>query len=180
MNKNSIKWVIGLVVAVILLIVLVMYGFSLSKIADRKSASYPLSAEMKERIKKETVGKEEKELIKYTLNLTAETLQFATKNNIEGGSANCVGYAQLGASICNYAFTANGRSSKAKAVVGDVRFWGISVCKVLMVLMPNERWRNFVKDHDFVEIETEREIIFVDPSLYDFHIDCTTVTKKGE
>ena len=94
------------------------------------------------------------------------------------GSANCVGYAQLGASICNYAFDVNGSPSKAKAVVGDVKFWGISVCGVLRILMPNERWRNFVKDHDFVEIGIEKSIIYVDPSLYDFHIDCTTVVRK--
>ena len=178
MRKRATKWIVGLVVTVIMILFLILSGFSLQKTADRPSAAYPLSAAMKERIVAETKGKDERELIDYALNLTAKTLQFAAKNDIEGGSANCVGYAQLGASICNYAFDVNGSPSKAKAVVGDVKFWGISVCGVLRILMPNERWRNFVKDHDFVEIGIEKSIIYVDPSLYDFHIDCTTVVRK--
>ena len=178
MNKKVIIWILGIVVTAIVLIAIAMSGFSLSKTADRNSAAYPLSTDLKERIKVGTVGKDEMELIKYALNMTAETLQFATKNNIVGGSANCVGYAQLGAAVCNYTFAVNGSPSKAKTVVGDVKFWGISICEVLKMLMPNERWRNFVRDHDFVEIETEDAIIYVDPSLYDFHIDCTTVVSK--
>ena len=178
MRKQASKWIIGLVVTVIIILSLILSGFSLYKTADRPSAAYQLSAEMKERIAAETMGKDERELIEYALSLTAKSLQFAAKNDIEGGSANCVGYARLGAAICNHAFAIHGSPSRAKAVVGDVKFWGISVCEVLTMLMPNERWRNFVKDHDFMEIETGNSIIYVDPSLYDFHVDCTTVVNK--
>lgn len=175
---NMKKMIIIGVLAAIVLLFLILSGFSLHKTADRPSVAYPLSAEIKKRIVAETMGKDESELIEYALNLTAKSLQFAAKNDIEGGSANCVGYARLGAAICNHAFATNGSPSRAKAVVGDVKFWGISVCEVLTMLMPNERWRNFVKDHDFVEIETGNSIIYVDPSLYDFHVDCTTVVNK--
>ena len=174
-NKKKMM-IIGILAAIVLYVLLP--SFQLVKTADRSSATYLLCAEMKERIAAETMGKEERELIEYALNLTAKSLQFAAKNDIEGGSANCVGYARLGAAICNHAFAINGSPSRAKAVVGDVKFWGISVCEVLTMLMPNERWRNFVKDHDFVEIETGNSIIYVDPSLYDFHVDCTTVVNK--
>ena len=169
--------IIGVLAAIVILFLL-LSGFSLHKTADRPSVAYPLSEEMKGQIAAETMDKDERELIEYALSLTAKSLQFAAKNDIEGGSANCVGYARLGAAICNHAFAIHGSPSRAKAVVGDVKFWGISVCEVLTMLMPNERWRNFVKDHDFMEIETGNSIIYVDPSLYDFHVDCTTVVNK--
>ena len=128
--------IIGVLAAIVILFLL-LSGFSLHKTADRPSVAYPLSEEMKGQIAAETMDKDERELIEYALSLTAKSLQFAAKNDIEGGSA-----------------------------------------EVLTMLMPNERWRNFVKDHDFMEIETGNSIIYVDPSLYDFHVDCTTVVNK--
>lgn len=92
---NMKKMIIIGVLAAIVLLFLILSGFSLHKTADRPSVAYPLSAEIKKRIVAETMGKDESELIEYALNLTAKSLQFAAKNDIEGGSANCVGYASI-------------------------------------------------------------------------------------
>ena len=82
-----------------------------------------------------------------------------------------------GSSICNYALQINNLNCKSRPVVGYVTFYGINLCNVLKALAPQE-WKNFVKDHDFVELELKDNIIFFDASLYDYYIDCTTIISK--
>ena len=62
---------------------------------------------------------------------------------------------------------------KSKTVVGYITFYGVNLCDVLNAIVPKE-YKNFVKDHDFVELELDDKIILFDASLYDYHINCTT------
>lgn len=75
--------------------------------------------------------------------------------------------------ICNYAFQVNGMGYRAKPVVGYVSLYGVNLCRLLQAIAP-QRWKNFVKDHDFVELKLEDRTLFFDASLYDFNLDCTT------
>ena len=61
--------------------------------------------------------------------------------------------------------------------MGYVTFYGINLCDVLKALAPQEV-KNYVKDHDFVELELDDKVVFFDASLYDYHIDGTTIIKK--
>ena len=83
------------------------------------------------------------------------------------GKANCVGYAQLCAGICNQALAGNGIIGQAKPVVGYIESHGINWCKVLKAVAPKDSYKNFVKDHDFVELVTGSRTYYFDPSIYD-------------
>ena len=80
--------------------------------------------------------------------------------------------------ICNYAFQVNGMGYRAKPVVGYVSLYGVNLCRLLQAIAP-QRWKNFVKDHDFVELKLEDRTLFFDASLYDFNLDCTTTTNNS-
>lgn len=107
------------------------------------------------------------QIIEYSLSLTASELSFAVLNDIPGGRANCVGYAQLCAAICNQAMAINGIDSEAKPVVGYIESYGINWCKVLKAIAPKAGYKNFVKDHDFVVLVTDSMTYCFDPSIYD-------------
>lgn len=68
------------------------------------SSSYTLSESVKSKIKNETTGMDELKIIRYSLNLTSDMLEFAQKNDISRGKANCVGYAALCKAISEYAY----------------------------------------------------------------------------
>ena len=110
---------------------------------------------------------EVEQIIDYSLSLTASELKFAFKNDITNGKANCVGYAQLCAAICNQAMAANGIEGKARPVVGYIESNGINWCKVLKAIAPKASYKNFVKDHDFVELTIGSRRYYFDPSIYD-------------
>lgn len=158
-------------------IVIVHYGFSLSKDHDRSIETYKLSKSIKEKIRNDTDGMDYKEIIQYSMERTKEQLAFAKNNDIPRGKANCIGYAQMGASICNYAMASNGMGYRAKPVVGYVNLFGINLCAIATKIAPIGL-ANFVKDHDFVEISVEGKTIYFGPCLYDFLIDCTTSVTK--
>ena len=99
-------------------------------------------------------------------------------NDLDNGKANCVGYAILCSRICNYAFQANGMAYRAKPVVGYVSLYGVNLCRLLQAIAP-QRWKNFVKDHGFVELKREDRTLFFDASLYDFNLYCTTTTNNS-
>ena len=150
---------------------------SLTKIGDRVE-TYSLDKVLKTDIKEESSGLSTDEIRSYSIKKTAKLLSFSIKNNLSKGKANCVGYAQLCASICNYAFQINGIKAQAKPVVGYVMFYGINVCNVLKCCMPNKRSENFVKDHDFVEFQINGQTIYADASAYDLiWKDCKTVKR---
>lgn len=115
------------------------------------------------------------EIRSYSLKKTCSLLSFSVRNDLSDGKANCIGYAQMCASIFNYACRSNGLNSKAKPVVGYVMLYGINLCDVLKWCMPTKRWENFVKDHDFVEFNIDGQVIYADASAYDIlWQDCKT------
>ena len=144
----------------------VFMSFNLVKTGDRQKTC-TLTQSMKVKVNTETTGMDIEQIIDYSLTLTASRLQFSRYNDSEMGKANCVGYAQLCASICNQAFSANGVNAQAKAVVGYIESNGINWCDVLKSVVPKDSYKNFVKDHDFVELVTESKTYYFDPNIYD-------------
>lgn len=140
--------------------------FTLVKTADRNSAEYLLTRQQKERIANETKDMDDKKIIDYSLNLTSEILCFSSKNDVINGKANCVGYALLCSSITNYGLKANGLKGKCKPVVGYIEWWGLNLCKIFSTIVP-KNYKNFVKDHDFIEYRLNDITFFYDPLLYD-------------
>lgn len=171
-KKVAISLSVGVIV-VLLTGVTVRYGFTLTKVNERNIVRYELSQSLQDRVKNETEGMGYKEIVTYSMRLTGELLEFAMKNDVYGGKANCIGYAQVGAGICNFALACNRLGNRAKPVVGYVNLFGINLCEIVPKMLP-KRFANFVKDHDFIELETDGQTIYFDPSLYDYFIDCTT------
>lgn len=144
----------------------VFMPFNLVKTGDRQKTC-TLTQSIKVKVNTETTGMDVEQIIDYSLTLTASQLRFSRYNDIDLGKANCVGYAQLCASICNQAFSANGVNGHAKPVVGYIESNGINWCDVLNSVAPKDSYKNFVKDHDFVELVTESKTYYFDPSIYD-------------
>ena len=152
-------------------------GFGLVKLSDRGGSENYLTKRIEERIRNECKFEDPEKCALYAMKLTCELLRFTEKNDIENGRANCIGYASLCSQICNYALRQNGFSNKAKHVVGYVSFYGLNLCDILKFIAPKE-YKNFVKDHDFVELDLDDRVKYFDASLYDYCIDCTTYKNK--
>lgn len=164
------------VTILVLIGIIIVTPLSLTKVANRPNP-YTLSRSLKSEIKQETAGMTAHDIRSYSIKKTASILSFSINNDIANGNANCVGYAQVCASICNYAFTSNGINASAKPVVGYVNCCGINLCNILKWCMPTTRSKNFVKDHDFVEFYIEGQTVYADASLYDIMWkDCETTT----
>lgn len=147
---------------------------TLTKISDRPNPYYP-DRTLQSEIKEDTEGMCAEDIRIYSVKKTAKILSFTVKNNLSKGEANCVGYAQMCASISNCAFRTNNINASAKPVVGYVMFYGVNLCNVLKWCMPSKRWENFVKDHDFVEYHIDGQTIYCDASAYDLiYKDCKT------
>lgn len=159
--KRNIK-----IIIITILVLLICNSFTLVKTHDRNK-SYQLPIALKQQVTKESKGMNEAQIIDYSLKLTAQKLQFDTRNDIAHGKANCVGYAQLCSAICNQALKSNGYTCRAKPVVGYIRDCGVNLCDVLKSIAPNQRWQNFVKNHDFVELSYKGKVYYFDPSIYD-------------
>lgn len=153
-------------IIVLMGIYIVWSPFSLIKIGDRTNP-YRLDKTLITEITSETRGMSAEDIRRYSIRKTARRLSFSVTNNLPKHEANCVGYAQMCASISNYAFAKNNIQASAKPVVGYVTFYGINLCNVLKFFMPTQRWKNFVKDHDFVEYHIDGKIIYCDASTYD-------------
>ena len=162
-RKNLVTFLLLLTVSFML--------FSLSSMklvkTNERNESNPLSSLLKERVDKETKGMDTEQIIDYSLSLTASQLRFAARNDINECKANCIGYAQLCAAICNQALSSNGIEGKARPVVGYIESNGINWCKILKAIAPKASYKNFVKDHDFVELTIESRKYYFDPSIYD-------------
>ena len=152
---------------------LVAQGLRLVKTSDRPAPGTTLSAQIKSQIGRECKSSKPEDFVKYSMRLTADLLSFTEKNDLDNGKANCVGYAVMCSRICNYAFQVNGMGYRARPVVGYVSLYGVNLCRLLQAIAP-QRWKNFVKDHDFVELKLEDRTLFFDASLYDFNLYCTT------
>lgn len=176
MRKKCLKYAITLFVILVLL--RLFFSFELVKIADRGSKASPLSADIRTEITDDTRGMTEEEIISYSTKRTARMLRYTKKNDMGAGKANCIGYAQLCAAICQQGFIANGIKGSAKPVVGDVRKFGFSMCKLLTYLVPSS-WEGFVKDHDFVEVQLPDKTIYYDACLYDYTFNnCKTTIRR--
>lgn len=105
--------------------------------------------------------------------MTANKLEFAEHNDIANGKANCVGYARYCATVCDYMLKAKKDVFHGYyaviPVVGYISWQGINMCNIARLIVP-KKYRNFVKDHDFVAI-THNETSsheFIDPCFYDY------------
>lgn len=101
---------------------------------------------------------------------TNEQLSFSFENFpqnvnsvLENGSANCVGYARLFNSICNFIIEKRKMGSilESQHLVAKIYFLGIE----LNALFESP----FFSDHDFVKVvdKNRNEVIYFDPSLDD-------------
>ena len=143
-------------------------GLSLKKLRDRGYNPVTLSKDFRQKITEDTKGLKERDIVLYCNKKTQEKLTFSTKcekfDDSRKTKMHCVGYAQVLSTICNYAFSVNGIKGKAKPVVGLVYLNGMNLNEY-SGLLP-EKWKNFTKDHDFVEVTfADGKTMYVDASL---------------
>lgn len=163
-----------------LMMTVILTSFTLIKTGERQKTC-TLIQSMKVKVDTETKGMDIEQIIDYSMKLTASRLHFSIYNDINHGKANCVGYAQLCASICNKALAENGIHGKAKPVVGYIELNGINLCDVLKAIAPQDNYKNFVKDHDFVELVTDSRTYYFDPSIYDvLGMKCLKISTKQQ
>ena len=134
---------------------------------DNRISNYTLPIALSAQVTKESIGMDVDQIIDYSMSLTASRLRFAARNDINNGKANCIGYAQLCAAICNQTLSTNGIEGKARPVVGYIESNGINWCQVLKAIAPKTSYKNFVKDHDFVELTVGSRRYYFDPSIFD-------------
>jgi hypothetical protein len=170
------KLIIILLVLILFVILLVSQdGRYLVKNHDRIQ-TYTLSKEVQKELSSVYIM-DCRDVIPYSVEYTANNLEFSEKNELDKGKANCIGYAQYCSAVANYLFKQKHIKSecKAKPVVGVLKIAKLDLCKVVSSIMPNSKLRNFTKDHDFVEFDMDGDTIYVDPCLYDFiGDDCKT------
>ena len=109
------------------------------------------------------------DIAEYSKKETADKLSFDRNNDIVNSKANCVGYAQYAAALCNELFRCNNIDASAKPVVGCYYLRNINLHEVVVKILSNQQIINFIKDHDYVEIVNSSgkvEYSF-DPSIYD-------------
>ena len=172
-KKNIIKTV--LIIAGCLFLLNNFFSFTYLKKLHDRPGSIELSKSLKAEIKEETYDgiRDEYRLIDYSINKTAEILQFSKKNNIAEGEANCVGYARLCAAIYNYAIAVNNLDKRcyAKPVVGHVIMAGLDL-NIIIPYIVSPEMRGFMNDHDFVEFhysgENPKKADYADPCIYDY------------
>lgn len=166
---------IVIILAMLTFLVVACQGFDLKKLQNRPYHPVPLSKELKERIKSDvSVMDDASSIVRYSCSLTAELLSFSGKNDILRGKANCIGYAQLSSTICNYAFSVfdgedkSIRNCVARPVVGTVHYCGLNLNSLLQNILP-QKHKSFFKDHDFMEVKfSGGDIIYVDACIYDY------------
>lgn len=175
------KIVVLLFIGLFLIITVSSSSFTLVKISTINS-NYELSYNLKNKIENETKGMDEIRIARYSVKLTASILNFAEKNDLKNSRANCVGYAMLCRAVCEYAYRINGFDTKVFHVRGYVESsYGFNICKLLKNIVP-KNYENFVKDHDFIEINSinNNKIYYLDPTSYDIiGLDNFTAVNKN-
>lgn len=112
-----------------------------------------------------------KDIIKISLSLTAQNLNFKTSHTendpnvlIRSKNAHCVGYSAFFATSCNYLLKKYAFNDEwtAKRQIGQLFFFGTNIHQYVK--------SSFFKDHDFVIIENKKteETFAVDPSVNDY------------
>lgn len=164
MKKRYLK--ILLAIIALLCIVAILTPITLVKQTDR-GATYTLSKEEKAMMPSSGSNPTAENAIKFAMDYSCDHLSFARANNIRHGRANCVGYAQLFSAVFNAYCKKNGIEAYAKPVVGYISIFNVNLCRLTKSIMPSRKMKNFVKDHDFVEISTETGTFYIDPTLKD-------------
>ena len=110
-----------------------------------------------------------KDIAEYAKRKAADDLEFSRHNDIANRKANCVGYAQYAAAVCNKIFKQNNVKANAKPVVGCYHLWGVNIHEILIKMLSDQQTINFIKDHDYVEVvDASGEVVYsFDPSVYD-------------
>jgi Pyruvate/2-oxoacid:ferredoxin oxidoreductase delta subunit len=186
MNKKLkiVLWIVGILALLMIIGRVTANTLTLSKIRDRQQ-DYVLPDSLKRELSYWTgysTG-DALQIKQYCMDFTADKLEFAQKNDINHGKANCVGYAKFCAAVYNYISELNGYAyGHAKPVVGTINLDKFDLCAIVSSYCVDKNWRNFTKDHDFVEFNFGEgcRIRYADPCLYDaIGMDaCTTVYDK--
>lgn len=110
-----------------------------------------------------------KDIAEYAKRKAADDLEFSRHNDIANRKANCVGYAQYAAAICNKIFKQNNVKATAKPVVGCYYLLGVNIHEILLKMLSDQQTINFIKDHDYVEVvdASGKVVCSFDPSVYD-------------
>lgn len=160
--------IIIIILTVLLGCLLCCPNLTLVKQKDREIHNISLPTHLIEEIQRESYNLSDVEIINYSVEKTATLLEFSFQESIDlnaNSKGHCVTYARLCATICNVAFAHNNIDSKAKCVVGYVKWGNINLCSLSSKLF-RKHSNNFV-NHDFVEINGYNYTIFVDPTMYD-------------
>ena len=135
---------------------------------DYSYGSY-ISKSERQTIKEETAGMNEDGIRRYALSFIDRKCRYSyPKQDYATGRVNCTGYAKIYADVYNTAMRSAGLGYKARPVAGDVKWYGISVCKLLVTIVPT-RLTGWVGDHDFVMIFNPKgeKHIQLDPCFHD-------------
>lgn len=152
----------------IVIYIILLQGLSLRKVAYRPSWEFKLDATTLHDLFVETESKEDvDEIIKLCCDFVCKQLTFRSKNDLNNGKANCVGYAQYTSEVLNQVFSLKGISCTSRPVVGSVYLYGVNLHPILLSILPKNQ-SSFFKDHDFVEIVfQDGSSKYVDTSLQD-------------
>lgn len=150
------KRIAFLLVSLLLFLIVTVASINEMKLRDRAVSSVVLSDYMKQQIDTYTASMNDDEIIRYCVRFTSDCLSFSRKDN-------CVVYANLCSSLCNYAFKKKGVEGTARPVIGKVKILGIDMCPLLYGLTGDR----FFINHDFTEIRLSGRVVWVDPSCYD-------------
>jgi hypothetical protein len=160
------KYILLFLVLSLIASISIVDSIYLVKSHDR-AQTYTLPKEVKADLSEIYIS-DELDLIKFSIKYTADHLKYSEKNELDKGKANCIGYAQYCAAVANLLMKNVKSGNKAKPVVGTLKLHKLNLCQFISTKMPNSKWRNFTKDHDFVEFQIGDDIIYADPSLYDY------------
>ena len=167
---KSVKKKFSVVLAAILTFIVIVWC-ALSQLSFRKSGvrdqHYALPEEYVAMLDGADISPLTPESIaEYVNGLASKQLTFSYRNDINGGRANCVGYAQFVAAASNYLFARPNIPSRATPVYGTVKLFGVDLCQLSQHILPS-KYRSFFRDHDYVEISCGGDTLVIDASLHD-------------
>ena len=123
-------WLIGSIVTILLVIAMIQ-PFRMHTKFERGYIPVAMSETFKSRIAKDVTGMDVEQILDYSHDLTKSLLTYSWTrqpfNEHRVTSTDCFGYAQVFATISNYALKTNKFPAKVKAVCGQVHFLGINV-----------------------------------------------------
>ena len=159
-----------IVFALLIIWIVVPIEVRLEKIADRPlNHSYFLTDCQKQDVCNYN-SVFDKSIISTVDDYVKNKLEFGYRNDIQNGKANCVGYSQLWVNTYNYITRNLKNSPTARPVVGIgylcIAGYKINLNVFLMSIVPSKH-KNFIKNHDFVELEFQEQKYYFSPSIED-------------